>query len=172
MNAPVAIAYGSNLGDRAGTIGRALAALAGLVRNVRASGLYETAPLYVEEQGLFLNGCLVGQTHLGPLALLRELKRVEAAIGRHARERNGPREIDLDLIAYGSLRLVSSGERELVLPHPRVAERRFVLEPLAEIAPSLVLPGLGSVADALRAPQVQTQQVRRIGDAPVPLGSG
>lgn len=134
------IAFGSNLGDREGNIRRAAETLG----VSRISSLHETTPMYVEDQPPFINAVAFLDTELGPLALLRLLKETEAAIGRQPRERYGPREIDLDLIAYGSLQLrsVIYGEARLQVPHPRLAERSFVLDPLAELDPGFHVPGL------------------------------
>lgn len=129
----IAVAFGSNLGDRVQNIRRAVELVAGFVGEVRCSSVYETAPMYVEDQPAFLNGALTGLTALGPLSLVRALKSVEHKVGRLPRIANGPREIDLDLLLYGSLSLVSSAKPPLVVPHPRIAERRFVLEPLVEL---------------------------------------
>lgn len=134
------IGFGSNLGDRAENIHRAASAL-GIVR---LSSLIETAPMYVEDQPPFINAVGFLDTELGPLALLRLLKSTETEIGRLPRQRYGPREIDLDLIAYGALQLKSVlyGETKLQVPHPRLGERSFVLDPLSELDSSFVIPGL------------------------------
>lgn len=144
---------------------RALDELAKFIRWTSASSIYETAPMYVEDQPSFFNSAAAGTTELGPFALLQRLKETERNVGREVRTRFGPREIDLDLIAYGRLQLASQGDRTLELPHPRTLERRFVLEPLAEIAPELELPGLGSVSRLLEATNAQAQDVKRINDA-------
>lgn len=151
---PVVIALGSNVGDSLGHLREAMHRLRSAMRVDLVSRPYRTAPMYVEDQPPFLNAVSLGATELGPLSLLRLLKMLEREIGREAREHYGPREIDLDLIAYGSLVLTSNaGSRPLCLPHPRVPERRFVLAPLAEIAPDLNLVGLGVVRELLaRAP--------------------
>lgn len=134
--APVLIGLGANLGDRASALCAAVEAVEPFVHWLALSRLYETAPMYVEDQPRFLNAVAVGRTELGPLALLSRLQTVEASLGRVPRERFGPREIDLDLLAYGSLRLAAD---RLELPHLRLAERAFVLRPLAEL-PRELLP--------------------------------
>lgn len=140
----VAIGLGSNLGDRYALLARAIEGLGDSIRNLVVSDWIETAPMYVTDQPSFLNGVAVGETELGPLALLDVLKGLERSIGRTPAERYGPREIDLDLIAYGSLRLASHRDRDLLVPHPKLIERAFVLQPLADVAPELNLPGLGT----------------------------
>ena len=168
---PVVVAFGSNLGDRQRHIVGALERLERLMQIDRISGLYETRPMYVEDQPSFLNGVVIGRTSLGPLALVSSLKAVEAEVGRLERKRNGPREIDLDLILFGALVLRSSGPTPVQVPHPRMAERRFVLEPLAEVDPAAVVPKIGTVASLLAKDDVQSQSVRRVADAPLPIPS-
>lgn len=156
---------GSNLGDRLGNLRAAKRDLATCIADLRASPVYETAPMYVLDQPAFLNAALTGVTDLGPLALLRWLKGVEDGVGRQPRERNGPREIDLDLILYGAVSLRSrGGEFGLNIPHPRLGERRFVLQPLADLMPDLVIPGVGEVSTMLAATDGQVNSVRRYGD--------
>ena len=164
--ARVLIALGSNLGDRLGAMQRALDALSPSVRWVKASKVYETKPMYVEDQPAFLNAAVLGETSLGPFALLALLKSTELCVGRGSGERFGPREIDLDLLSYGSLRLSSRrGERSLELPHPRLGERRFVLAPLADVAGELSLPGMGRVDELLLATKEQAGDVMIVNDA-------
>jgi 7,8-dihydro-6-hydroxymethylpterin-pyrophosphokinase len=94
------------------------------------------------------------------------LKEIECAIGRHKTARYGPREIDLDLISYGCLSYrFEGGEKDLILPHPKTAERRFVLMPLSEIAPDLRLVGLGTASELLEQTNAQADDVRRIENA-------
>ena len=129
------IALGSNLGDRAGQLRRAVAALKRLpgTRVLAVSAFIETAPVDVPPayQDLsFLNGALILETALEPEALLDELNRLEAEAGRVRAERNGPRPLDLDIILYEGVRVQSA---RLTLPHPRAHLRDFVLRPLAEL---------------------------------------
>jgi len=142
------LALGSNLGDRAANLRAAVEALARLVTMVRVSALYETEPAYVASQPRFLNAALVGTTALEPIALLAALKAIEHNMGRVAGVRFGPRLIDLDILVYGEHVLTTA---ELTIPHPRLAERPFVLVPLAEIAPDLVPPGFSATVATLAA---------------------
>ncbi len=165
----VAIGFGSNMGAREDHIRGALCMLERVVAIESLSSLYETAPMYVEDQPSFLNGVAVGETDLGPISLVAALKRIEAEVGRTPAERNGPREIDLDLLLYGHLVLRSFGSREIRVPHPKMAERRFVLEPLFEAAPDAFVPLAGPVEVLLEREGVQSQSVRRVEHAAVPL---
>jgi 2-amino-4-hydroxy-6-hydroxymethyldihydropteridine diphosphokinase len=143
------VALGSNLGDREAAIRAALAALAAVpgVEVVAVSSLRETDPVGFLDQPRFLNGAAAVETTLAPAELLRTLLEVERSLGR-TREGppRGPRTIDLDLLLYGD-RVVD--EPGLALPHPRLHERRFVLEPLAELASGLEVPGKGKVETLL-----------------------
>jgi 2-amino-4-hydroxy-6-hydroxymethyldihydropteridine diphosphokinase len=136
----VYLALGSNLGDRAAHLEAARAALARKMTLQRASRIYETPPWGYVEQPAFLNQVVAADTALGPEALLTYLKYLEAELGREPSFRYGPRVIDLDILFYGSLVLETP---HLVIPHPRLHERAFVLVPLAEIAPNLRHPRLG-----------------------------
>ena len=135
-----AIALGSNLGDREANLLEAVRRVGalGVVRAV--SAFYDTAPVGFLEQPRFLNGALLLETSLEPLELMRGLLGVERAMGRERVVAKGPRVIDLDLLLYGSVVMDTA---ELTLPHPALAERSFVLEPLAEIAGGMVHPVLG-----------------------------
>jgi 2-amino-4-hydroxy-6-hydroxymethyldihydropteridine diphosphokinase len=147
------IGVGANLGNRAETIARAVELLGEQdgVEVVAVSTLRETDPVGVVEQPRFLNGAVAVETELPPRELLERLLAVELALGR-TREgpRHGPRTIDLDLLLYGDVELAEPG---LTVPHPRLAERRFVLEPLAELDSELVIPGRGRVSELLRGLQ-------------------
>ncbi len=136
----VYLALGSNLGDRAAHLEAARAALARKMTLQRASRIYETPPWGYVKQPAFLNQVVAADTALGPEALLTYLKYLEAELGREPSFRYGPRVIDLDILFYGSLVLETP---HLVIPHPRLHERAFVLVPLAEIAPNLRHPRLG-----------------------------
>jgi 2-amino-4-hydroxy-6-hydroxymethyldihydropteridine diphosphokinase len=142
----VTLAYvglGANLGDREGTIRAAVAEMPGVVA---VSTLRETDPVGITDQPRFLNGVAALETELKPRELLDVLLAVERRLGRERGQRWGPRTIDLDLLLYGDEVIDETG---LTIPHPRLHERRFVLEPLADLAPELVVPGHGRVKDLL-----------------------
>lgn len=142
------VGLGANLGPREVTILRAVDLLAAAdgVSVVGVSQLRETEPVGVVDQPAFLNGAVALDTTLSASELLETLLAVERELGRVRTERWGPRTIDLDLLAFGDEVIDEAG---LTVPHPRLGERRFALEPLADLDPELVLPGLGRVADVL-----------------------
>tara|TARA_B100000676_G_scaffold284863_1_gene312909 strand:+ start:623 stop:1114 length:492 start_codon:yes stop_codon:yes gene_type:complete len=142
------IGIGSNVGDRVENLRQALRCLDGIMSLERLSATYETAPRYVIDQPSFLNMAVGGDTPLEPLLLLEQLKKIEIDIGRlPTEERYGPRAIDLDILFYGSDVVNEPG---LSIPHPLMAEREFVLRPLADIAPNFRHPVMGrSVAEIL-----------------------
>jgi 2-amino-4-hydroxy-6-hydroxymethyldihydropteridine diphosphokinase len=144
------VALGANLGDRERTIRAALAALDATpgVRVAAVSALSETEPVGYLDQPPFLNGAAALETSLGPRELLDLLLAVEQRFGR-AREGvppQGPRTLDLDLLLFGTARIEEPGLR---IPHPRLHERRFVLEPLSELDASLEVPGKGEIQTLL-----------------------
>ena len=142
---------GSNLGDREGTIRRAVELLRDEpeVDVLTVSSLIETEPWGYEDQPRFLNGALELRTSLPPRSLLDVLLAVERKLGRtRDTVRYGPRTIDLDLLLYGQEQVEEPG---LTVPHPRLHEREFALVPLQELAPDLVIPGQGSLGDVLAA---------------------
>jgi 2-amino-4-hydroxy-6-hydroxymethyldihydropteridine diphosphokinase len=143
---PVAIALGSNLGDRKGLLRDAVAALADLVGGLRVSSWHRTAPVGVRPQPEFLNGAATGETTLSARELLDRLLAIEQRLGRTRPYAGAARTLDLDLILYGDAVIDAPG---LIVPHPRFRERRFVLEPLAEIAPGWVDPVTGLTVEAL-----------------------
>lgn len=165
---PVYIAFGSNVGDSPATLQAALGQLSHSVLVTGVSTLVRSDAMYITDQPPFVNGALAGTTELGPLALLSVLKSIERSLGRQERVKNGPRELDLDIIGYGSLSLTSP---LLQIPHPRLSERRFVLQPLAELAPGLVLPGLPPVHSMLAATEDQSASVQPINDAALSIPS-
>jgi 2-amino-4-hydroxy-6-hydroxymethyldihydropteridine diphosphokinase len=130
--ARVFLGLGSNLGDRRSRMRGAVEALMRHGIEVkRASSLYESEPMYELDQPRFLNAVIEVETELSPEELLRVAKGIERQLGRQRRHRNGPREIDIDILRYGGVQLDTP---ELTIPHPRMAERPFVLEPLGELA--------------------------------------
>lgn len=144
------VGLGANLGPREITLLRAVDLLADTEGvEVRAvSQLRETEPVGVVDQPLFLNGAVVLDTSLSPRELLHRLLEIERELGRVRDVRWGPRVVDLDLLVYGDRQIDEPGLR---VPHPRLHERRFALEPLAELDPELDVPGLGRVENALAA---------------------
>ncbi len=134
------------MGERAANLRAALAALPPVVRVTAQSPIYETPPWGYTDQPAFLNMAVRAETDLPPLALLDFLKRLESDLGRRASFRWGPRLIDLDILFYNNLVLDSP---PLLIPHPRLHERAFVLLPLADIAPEWVHPLLGKTVLAL-----------------------
>jgi 2-amino-4-hydroxy-6-hydroxymethyldihydropteridine diphosphokinase len=145
------IALGSNVGDRRAHLERALAGLARTpaTRVVRSSSWIETDPVGGPAgQGPYLNGVAELETELGPRELLDQLLALERDAGRVRTVEGAPRTLDLDLLLHGEARIDEPG---LVVPHPRMEQRTFVLAPLAELAPDLVLPRSGrTVAERLR----------------------
>ena len=161
----VYLALGSNLGDRAANLRLALHELeARDLRLRKASSVYEAEPVGLREQPWFLNQVAEFETELFPLQLLRRIHRIEQKMGRRRVVVNGPRTIDIDIVLYGSAIVRAD---ELTIPHPRYRERRFVLEPLAELNPALRDPETRQTVAALLA-KVRTQSVNRI--VPLPPG--
>ena len=144
----VAVALGSNLGDRERTLRDAVAALSAHLHDVRVSTLYDTAPIGITDQPRFLNAAATGVTTLVPRELLDALLDIERQFGRVRSTPNAARTLDLDLILYGD---VAIDEPDIVVPHPRFRERPFVLEPLAELAADWTDPVTGLSVGALRA---------------------
>ncbi len=142
----VAVALGSNVGDRRSHLEYAIGQLRRLLADAQVSTLIETAPVGVGPQPPFLNGAVVGTTAAEPGEFLAELRRIERERGRERPYVGAPRTLDLDLILFGRAIV---DEPELSVPHPRFRDRRFVLEPLAEIAPDLVDPVTGLTVRAL-----------------------
>jgi len=156
------IGLGSNLGDRELNLLRAVAEL-GKLPESKVTGLspfYETSPVGVTDQSNFFNAVLRLSTRLTSHALLLQLQHIESAIFRRKRtEHWGPRTMDLDLLIFGNEII---NESELVIPHPRMAERRFVLEPLCKLAPDLIHPALGRTMGELLAALPLTETVTQI----------
>ncbi len=143
----VAIALGSNLGDREAHLAFGLSAFPGFITNLQHSRWHDTTPVGVPlDQPRFLNGVVIGQTALSARELLDRLLAIEREAGRTRPSLMAPRTLDLDLILFGDARIVEPG---LVVPHPRFRERLFVLEPLAEVAPGWIDPTTGKTINAL-----------------------
>jgi len=157
----VSLAYiglGANLGDARGALQAAFDALAALpdTELLRRSAIYRSAP--IDSSGPdYLNAVAELRTALEPLALLHRLQAIELSQGRERPYRNAPRTLDLDLLLHGQTLIDSP---ELTLPHPRAHQRAFVLQPLAELAPDLLIPGRGRASELLAA--VADQSIERL----------
>jgi len=160
MGHTVYIALGTNLGDRLANLRAALESMPPQVTVLGESHVYETPPWGYEEQPAFLNMVVKAETDLEPEPLLAYLKQLEVELGREQNFRWGPRLIDLDILFYDDLVLHSP---PLVIPHPRLPERAFVLVPLVEVAPDLVHPELGRKISALLA-GLDRQEIIRFDD--------
>lgn len=146
---PAYIGVGSNLGDSQGRVRAAFESLAQMPRSrlIAKSRLYRTRPFGPVEQGDFINAVAGLLTQLSAQELLTEIRSIETRAGRVRSERWGPRTLDLDLLVFGDQRIDTA---ELVVPHPGISERGFVLAPLVDIAPTLQIPGVGRAEDLLR----------------------
>ncbi len=153
------LALGSNVGDREANLRTAVTLLQGdEIRVRRGSSLYETAPQELLDQPSFLNAVVNVETSLFPLQLLARVREIERKMGRRRVTPKGPRNIDIDILFYGRNVIATA---ELEVPHPRIAQRRFVLEPLAEIAPEFRHPLTGKTASEMLA-TLEQQGVRRL----------
>ena len=161
MKVQAFIGLGANLGDPQGQIRRAIAALGALPRTrlLASSSLYRSAPVGVAPQPDFVNAVAKIETALSARELLEELLTAEARAGRERPVPGAPRTLDLDLLLYGDAVIDEPG---LVVPHPRMHERAFVLMPLAEIAPDISIPRRGSVKTLLAA--CRNQKISKIGE--------
>lgn len=137
------LGLGTNLGQKKENLEKALEILNshGSIQVLKVSSFYETDPVGYENQDKFLNAAVVCETSLGPYELLDFIQEIEKALKRVREIRWGPRTIDVDILLYDSLELLD--EPRLIIPHPRMVEREFVLAPLSEIAPEMVHPGTG-----------------------------
>lgn len=154
------LGLGSNLGDRSANLHEALRRLAESPRCkvLRVSSFFESEPMYVTRQPSFLNAVAEVETTLFPVMLLNHALRVERAMGRRRTVVKGPRNIDIDILLYGNFVIDTT---KLTVPHPLMQERRFVLEPLAELAADVRHPVLGkSILELFTA--VKTQAVRKV----------
>jgi 2-amino-4-hydroxy-6-hydroxymethyldihydropteridine diphosphokinase len=145
---PVAIALGSNLGEREEHLSFAIGRLRDFIEHLRVSSFYSTDPFLVDPQPRFLNAAAVGLCRMAPRQLLDRLLTIERERGRERPQPGAPRTLDLDLVLYGELVLEEPG---LQVPHPRFRERQFVLEPLADVGPSLRDPVSGLTIEQLLA---------------------
>lgn len=163
---PVLLGLGANLGDPVGQLARAVERMRAFVHVDRVSSVYRTEPVGYVDQPEFRNVVVAGRTALEPADLLAATRRVEDALGRRRSFPNAPRTIDIDLLAFGD-RVMDTPA--LVLPHPRLHARGFVLYPLAEVAPEWVHPVLGRSARELLADAAGLEAVERMG--PLPSGA-
>jgi 2-amino-4-hydroxy-6-hydroxymethyldihydropteridine diphosphokinase len=154
------LSLGSNVGDRAQNLKAAIAALPDAGVSVRrVSALYETEPVDYLEQAWFLNCAVEGETELPAFELLRRLRAIESRMGSRKLIAKGPRLIDIDILAYGQETIDTP---ELQVPHPRMTLRRFVLVPLAEIAPALQHPAWSGTVERILAETPDKSEVRRV----------
>jgi 2-amino-4-hydroxy-6-hydroxymethyldihydropteridine diphosphokinase len=156
----VYLSLGSNLGDREKGLHAAIAALAEAgVRVTRVSSFYETEPVDLRDQPWFLNCAVEGVTEVPAVTLLKELRKIEAQMGSKKVVAKGPRLIDLDILLYGDETIDTP---DLQVPHPRMTQRRFVLVPLAEIAPKLKHPAWKKTVTELAAETADRSEVRKL----------
>ncbi len=153
------LSLGSNLGDRAANLQAAIERLGALGEVVAFSSFYETEPVVVTEQPWFLNCAVKLDTEKMPRQLLAGILALEWQMGRRRNQPKGPRTIDIDIVLFGNSVLTTA---ELVIPHPAMQERRFVLEPLSEIAPDLRHPTLHRTIRELRDALPPGQTVRKL----------
>jgi 2-amino-4-hydroxy-6-hydroxymethyldihydropteridine diphosphokinase len=161
MEHTIYLALGTNLGDRLANLRRAREILPPEVLVTADSSIYETPPWGITDQPAFLNQVLQAGTDLAPLELLAHLKHIETQMGRKETVRYGPRLIDLDILIYDRLVLKAPG---LTIPHPRLAERAFVLVPFNDLAPDLLHPVTGQTIRELLS-QVDPEGIKRYGSA-------
>jgi 2-amino-4-hydroxy-6-hydroxymethyldihydropteridine diphosphokinase len=159
----VFLSLGSNIGDRAANLNAAIAALASAGVRVRGvSAFYETEPVDYLKQDWFLNCVIEGETEVPGGALLAKLRNIEMRMGSKKAIAKGPRILDIDILLYGDETIVTE---ELQVPHPRMTQRRFVLVPLAEIAPDVKHPSWRATAAELLAATSDRSEVRRFDPA-------
>jgi 2-amino-4-hydroxy-6-hydroxymethyldihydropteridine diphosphokinase len=160
MDEVVYLSLGSNLGDRGRNLRQAIRALAALGQVKAVSAFYETEPVDFADQGWFLNCAVAIETVVGPERMMAELLRMEQKMGRERIQSKGPRTIDIDILMFGQ-RVVDSPE--LKIPHPAMHRRRFVLAPLADIAPEARHPVMKRTVRELLAELAEGQMVRKVG---------
>jgi len=155
----VYLSLGSNLGDRAGNLRSAIERLSTLGKVIRLSSFYETEPVEVTEQPWFVNCIVEMDTEKMPRQLLTGILALEREMGRHRTQHKGPRPIDIDIVLFGNSIVATA---DLTIPHPAMQERRFVLEPLNEIAPDVRHPKLQRTVRELRDALPPGQVVRKL----------
>jgi len=157
----VILGLGTNMGNRKQNLKKAVKLLSEKIEIKKVSAVYETDPVGYTEQPLFLNMVAAGNTALKPTELLKYLKDIEGSMGRIPSFANAPRPIDIDILFYDE-KLVN--RKDLVIPHPRLTVRAFVLVPLADIAPDLIHPGNGRKIRSLLTDLGKIEGVHRWGD--------
>jgi 2-amino-4-hydroxy-6-hydroxymethyldihydropteridine diphosphokinase len=155
----VYLSLGSNLGDRQANLRAAIQNLEELGRVTATSSFYETEPVAVKDQPWFLNCAVKLETELMPKQLMKAVLALEERMGRRRKQSKGPRTIDVDILLFGNSLIES---KELVVPHPRMHDRRFVLEPMVEIAGDVRHPGLKKTMQELRDGLADGAVVRRV----------
>jgi 2-amino-4-hydroxy-6-hydroxymethyldihydropteridine diphosphokinase len=153
------LSLGSNVGDRAAQLLQAQRRLGAIGRVVCASSYYETEPVEFADQPWFLNCALGLETEFGPQELMASILKIEREMGRRRVQKKGPRTIDIDILLFGDCVVESA---EVTIPHPAMQERRFVLEPLAEIAAGVAHPVLKKTVRELRDELPEGQAVRKM----------
>lgn len=161
MHTTVYLSLGSNLGDRAASLNAAIKSLGRFGEVLKVSSFYETEPVEFTAQPWFLNCVVELDTEKTPQQLMAAILEIEQQMGRKRTQKKGPRSIDIDILLFGDLTVESKG---LTIPHPAMHERRFVLEPLAEIAPDVRLPALHRTIRELRDALPPGQAVRKFVD--------
>ena len=159
MPSTVYLSLGSNVGDREAQLRDALFRLSAVGRVIALSSFYETEPVEFTQQPWFLNCAVAIETSSTPQQLMVAILRIEAEMGRQRRQKKGPRSIDIDILLFGHEIMES---KELTIPHPAMHLRRFVLEPLAEIAPEALHPLLNKTIRELRDALPAGQAVRKL----------
>ena len=154
----VYLSLGSNVGDRSAQLRDALARLSVIGYVVAVSSVYETEPVEFTQQAWFLNCAVVLETDTTPQELMTAILSIEEEMGRRRVQKKGPRSIDIDILLFGDTIMDS---KELTIPHPAMHQRRFVLEPLAEIAPEVLHPALKKTIRELRDALPEGQVVRK-----------
>jgi len=160
--ANVYLGLGSNLGDRRQNLAKALQLISKKAKVEKVSSIYETEPVGFKEQPFFLNAVCCISTELSPEQLLDLAKKIEADLGRIPSFKDAPRPVDIDILLYGD-QIIKS--QHLVIPHPRLTQRAFVLVPLAEIAPEVIHPESGKIVKELLADLEYSESVRKCAEA-------
>jgi len=166
MPSTVYLSLGSNVGDREAQLRDALFRLSAVGRVIALSSFYETEPVEFTQQPWFLNCAVAIETSSTPQQLMAAILRIEEEMGRQRRQKKGPRSIDIDILLFGREIMES---KELTIPHPAMHQRRFVLEPLAEIAPEALHPLLNKTIRELRDALPAGQAVRKLRELEPPI---